>query len=121
MNKKLKFWLLIAVLIIAALGLFACAPAETLVPTEAPPEEAATEAPPPEEEPSEAPPEEEPEEPEAPPPAEETTIVILIPDNPVAFNGINTDTGYEQAMGELVMLSLAETDPDGNIYPELAA
>ena len=26
------------------------------------------------------------------------SITILIPDNPVAFNGINTDTGYEQAL-----------------------
>lgn len=55
------------------------------------------------------------------PAAEITSITILIPDNPVAFNGINTDTGYEQALGELVMLSLAETDPNGNKYPELAA
>jgi peptide/nickel transport system substrate-binding protein len=54
------------------------------------------------------------------PAAEKTSITILIPDNPVAFNGINTDTGYEQALGELVMLSLAEVDPDGNLYPELA-
>jgi len=44
------------------------------------------------------------------PAAEKTSITILIPDNPVAFNGINTDTGYEQALGELVMLSLAETE-----------
>ena len=58
---------------------------------------------------------------EEPPAVEESSITILIPDNPVAFNGINTDTGYEQALGELVMLSLAETDPDGNVYPELAA
>jgi peptide/nickel transport system substrate-binding protein len=55
------------------------------------------------------------------PSTEKTSITILIPDNPVAFNGINTDTGYEQALGELVMLSLAETDPNGNIIPELAA
>jgi hypothetical protein len=126
MIEKHKLWLLVTVIIIAAMSLFACTPAETLTPTEAPPEEAPTEAPPavepteappPEEEPTEAPPpEEEPTEP--PPPAEETSIVILVPDNPVAFNGINTDTGYEQAMGELVMLSLAESDPDGNIYPE---
>jgi peptide/nickel transport system substrate-binding protein len=55
------------------------------------------------------------------PEATESSITIMIPDNPVAFNGINTDTGYEQALGELVMLSLAETDPNGNIIPELAA
>jgi len=52
---------------------------------------------------------------------EKTSITILIPDNPIAFNGINTDTGYEQALGELVMLQLAEFDPMGNPYPELAA
>jgi peptide/nickel transport system substrate-binding protein len=126
MIEKHKLWLLVTVIIIAAMSLFACTPAETLTPTEAPPETVPTEAPPevepteaPEVEPTEAPPEVEPT--EAPPVEEETSITILIPDNPVAFNGINTDTGYEQAMGELVMLSLAETDPDGNIIPELAA
>ena len=115
MNKKHKFWLLTAVIIIAAMSLFACAPAAT----EAPPETAPTEVPPPEVEPTEAPPPEE--EPEEPPPAEETTITILVPDDPVAFNGINTDTGYEQMLGELVMLSLSEADPEGIIFPELAA
>jgi peptide/nickel transport system substrate-binding protein len=118
MNKKHKFWLLTAVLIIAAMSLFACTPAETLAPTEAPPEEAATEAPP-AVEPTEAPPPEE-EPTEAPPPAEETSITILIPDNPVAFNGLNTDTGYEQALGELIMLSVSDVDPMGNVFPELA-
>lgn len=49
-----------------------------------------------------------------------SSITILIPDDPVAFNGFVTDTGYEQAMGELIMLSLSEVDPDGNIFPELA-
>ncbi len=62
-----------------------------------------------------------PEEPVAVEPAALTSVTIMIPDNPVAFNGINTDTGYEQALGELVMLSLAEIDPEGNVYPELAA
>ena len=125
MTKKRTLWLLITVLLLAAFTLSACSPAATEAPTEeAAPEE---EAPPPDEpaEPvEEAPPPEEPEEPaepEEPPAAEETTVTILIPDNIVAFNGINTDTGYEQLAGELVMLSVAEADPDGNIYPELAA
>jgi peptide/nickel transport system substrate-binding protein len=51
---------------------------------------------------------------------DKTSITILIPDNPVAFNGLNTDTGYEQALGELIMLSLSDVDPYGNIFPELA-
>ncbi len=80
MIKKRKLWLLTAVMIIATFALFACAPAETLAPTEAPPEEAPTEAPP-AVEPTEAPPpEEEPTEP--PPPAEKTSITILIYANP---------------------------------------
>ncbi len=54
------------------------------------------------------------------PPVEKTSITILIPDNPVAFNGLNTDTGYEQGLGELIMLALSDTDPHGNVFPELA-
>jgi peptide/nickel transport system substrate-binding protein len=119
MHKRPNYWLILAVVIIAAFALYACAPAAT---EEPPPEPAQTEeeAPPPEVEPTEAPPMEE-EPTEAPPAEEPTTVIILIPDNPVAFNGINTDTGYEQMLGELVMLSVAEADPDGTIYPELAA
>ncbi|MFA9403409.1 MAG: peptide ABC transporter substrate-binding protein [Anaerolineales bacterium] len=99
-----KLALVVTFILMAAL-VFGCAPQETI---EAPPAE------PDVEEPSV-------EEPAADEPAAKTSITILIPDNPVAFNGVNTDTGYEQAMGELVMLSMAETDPDGNVFPELAA
>jgi len=113
-----KFALVVTLVLLAGLT-FGCGPQETL---EAPTEEPIAEAPATEAPATEAPATEEPatEEP-APEPAEETSITILIPDNPIAFNGINTDTGYEQALGELVMLSLSETDPDGNVYPELAA
>ena len=55
------------------------------------------------------------------PAAEKTSITLTMPDDIIAFNGINTGGGYQQALGELVMLSLAETDPMGNIFPELAA
>ena len=60
------------------------------------------------------------------PPAEEpmakgSSITILIPEDPVALNGIVTDTGYEQMVGELVLLSVAEIDPNGNVFPEIAA
>lgn len=51
---------------------------------------------------------------------EETSITLLIPEDPVAFNGIVTDTGYEQMVGELIMLSVAEIDPNGNVFPEIA-
>ena len=39
-----------------------------------------------------------------------TSITMLIPEDPVALNGIVTDTGYEQLIGELVLLSVAEID-----------
>ena len=117
LNKLALVFIFVLLVFTIASG---CGPQATIIPTEPtqavekpaeaaptqPPEEAATELPPPTE----------------PPPApEKTSITILIPDNPVAFNGVNTDTGYEQAVGELVMLSLAEVDPNGNVYPELAA
>jgi peptide/nickel transport system substrate-binding protein len=114
MLKRRNLKILVFVAIFALMGalIFGCAPKETL---EAPAaDQPAVEEPAVEEPAAEEPAAEE-------PAAEKTSITILIPDNPVAFNGINTDTGYEQALGELVMLSLAETDPMGNIYPELAA
>jgi peptide/nickel transport system substrate-binding protein len=102
LGRNRKLLLGVAFLLVAGL-LFGCALDET----QAPPEEPVGEEP-------------VGEEPAPAKPEEETSITILIPDNPVAFNGINTDTGYEQALGELVMLSLADVDPEGNIYPELA-
>ncbi len=92
---KYKVITLLVTLFIVAAFLVGCAPKET------PPDQPDVEDPAPDE------------------PAG-SSITLMIPDNPVAFNGINTDTGYEQALGELVMLSLAEVDPDGNFIPELA-
>ncbi|RME44647.1 MAG: peptide ABC transporter substrate-binding protein [Chloroflexi bacterium] len=97
-SRSLTTFTLVSLLILAGVLVSGCAPPGP------PPETAAGQAP---------------AEEQAPP--QESSITILIPDNPVAFNGVNTDTGYEQALGELVMLSLAEVDPDGNVYPELAA
>jgi len=59
-------------------------------------------------------------EPAADEPAAKTSITILIPDNPAEFHGYNIGSGFEEAIGEMVMLSLSEVDPDGNLYPELA-
>lgn len=111
MFKKRTFWLLTAIIVILAVGLSACGGQTTPAPTEAPPPEEA--APPEEAPPEEAPPEEV--------PMEESVIVITVPEDPAAFNGLITDTGYEQMMGELIMLSVSEADPEGNIFPELAA
>ncbi len=62
----------------------------------------------------------EPGEPPAPEPAEETTATILIAMDPPSFNGVITYTGYERLAQEMVMLSIADVDPYGVIYPELA-
>ena len=35
-----------------------------------------------------------------------SSITILIPEDPAGFNGLVTDTGYEQLLGELLMLSV---------------
>jgi peptide/nickel transport system substrate-binding protein len=123
MFKKRTFWLLSVIIVIIAISLSGCGQQATEAPTEAPQvEEAPTEAAPPEEAPTEEPaPAEEPTEAPAPEPMEESVIVITVPEDPAAFNGLITDTGYEQMMGELIMLAVSEVDPDGNIFPELAA
>jgi peptide/nickel transport system substrate-binding protein len=48
-------------------------------------------------------------------------ITIVIPEDPPSFNPIITDTGYDALVMELVMLGLSDIDPDGNVFPELAA
>jgi peptide/nickel transport system substrate-binding protein len=136
-NRILKALTLVAILMLLVAGIVSCAPsgpeqapaAATPVaeaPTEAAPteeapteavmtEEAPTEAAMTEEAPTEAAPTEE------TTPAEETSIVIVIPEDPPSFNGAVTDTGYEQLVMEMTMLGVAEIDPEGNIFPELAA
>ena len=52
--------------------------------------------------------------------AESSQIVIVIAEDPPSFNATLTDTGYDAMVMELVMLGLADIDPEGNIFPELA-
>lgn len=54
---------------------------------------------------------------EAQPPS---SAVIIIPQDPLGFNGLVADTGYEAMVGELVLLAVSEIDANGNVYPELA-
>ena len=113
---------LVLAVMLASIGLFGCtspatetqAPPVAEQPTEAPAEAPTAEEAPAEEAPTEAPVE------EPAPEAEETTAVIVIPQDPLGFNGLVADTGYEATIGELVLLAVSEIDPDGNIYPELA-
>lgn len=53
--------------------------------------------------------------------AKESTIVIVVAEEPPSFNPIITDAGYDSLVMELVMLGLADLDPEGNVFPELAA
>jgi peptide/nickel transport system substrate-binding protein len=53
--------------------------------------------------------------------ANDSQIVIVIAEDPPSFNATMTDTGFDALVMELVMLGLADIDPDGNIFPEIAA
>jgi len=50
----------------------------------------------------------------------ETSITIVIPEDPPSFNAIVGDTGYDGLVMNLVMMGLTGVDEQGNIYPELA-
>ncbi len=56
-----------------------------------------------------------------PAPEEKSQITIVIAEDPPSFNATMTDTGYDALVMELVMLGLADIDPNGNVFPELAA
>jgi peptide/nickel transport system substrate-binding protein len=76
-----------------------------------------------EEEPAPAPTEEVEAEPTEPPEVEEpeeTSITLVIPEDPPGFNGSVTDTGYELLVQEMILLSVADIDPWGTVFPELA-
>ncbi len=49
-----------------------------------------------------------------------TTITIVVPEDPPSFNAIVADTGYDALVMELVMLGLADIDPNGKVFAELA-
>lgn len=55
------------------------------------------------------------------PSSAESSIVITIPEDPPSFNGLVTDAGFDSLVMELVLQSVTDIDPQGNIFPELAA
>jgi peptide/nickel transport system substrate-binding protein len=57
----------------------------------------------------------------APKKTSEEGIVIVIAEDPPSFNPVISDTGYDYLVMELAMLGLADIDPNGNVFPELAA
>jgi peptide/nickel transport system substrate-binding protein len=56
-----------------------------------------------------------------PTPQEETSITILMAEDPPNFNGVVTFTGFERLVQDLVMLGVADLDPRGEPKLELAA
>jgi peptide/nickel transport system substrate-binding protein len=107
----MKKGILVAVALATLLALLAsgCVPSEPVTTPEPPGEEtpvapAPTSAPEP-----------------TPEPQEETSIIVLITDEPSGFNPLVSDTGLEQFLMEFVLLGLTDLDPDGNLLLELAA
>ncbi|MCC6499460.1 MAG: peptide ABC transporter substrate-binding protein [Anaerolineales bacterium] len=54
-------------------------------------------------------------------PSSEKSITIVIAEDPPTFNPMVADTGYDSLVMELVLLGMADIDPNGNVFPELAA
>jgi peptide/nickel transport system substrate-binding protein len=57
----------------------------------------------------------------SPPVDSSKSITIVIPEDPPSFNPFVADTGYDSLVMELVMRGLADLDPNGNLFRELAA
>jgi len=136
--KKQKLWILISLIVMLGLLLSACGgdeePADTPEPADVSQEEAADEpaeeaadepaeevADEPAEEVADEPAEEVVDEPAESESGEESSIVIIIPEDPAAFSAYVADTGYSQMLMELVLLGLTDLDAEGNIFTELAA
>jgi len=51
----------------------------------------------------------------------EKSITLVIAEDPPSFNPMVADTGYDALVMELVLLGMTDIDPNGNIFPELAA
>jgi peptide/nickel transport system substrate-binding protein len=119
-NRNLKALALVVLVALLVTSLVSCAPSgKEEEPAEpAPVEEAVEEAEEAEEEAPVEPTAAEEAEAEVP---EETSIVIVIPEDPPSFNAAVADTGYDALVMELALLGLADIDVDGNVFPELAA
>ena len=100
MDSKFKWINLLVVVLLLGSSLAACTSAET-TPTEAVPAEGELV------EPTLAP--------------EKSSITIVIGEDPPSFNPAIAATGFDALVMELVMLSMADLDEQGNAYPELAA
>lgn len=52
---------------------------------------------------------------------DEKAITIVISEDPPSFNPMVADTGFDALVMELVLLGMTDVDPNGVIFPELAA
>ena len=50
-----------------------------------------------------------------------SSITIVIPEEPPSFNAVISDTGYDALVMHMTLLGMTGIDPEGNIYPVLAA
>ena len=50
-----------------------------------------------------------------------TSITIVIPEEPPSFNAVISDTGYDALVMNMVLLGMTSIDPNGNVFPVLAA
>ncbi len=49
-----------------------------------------------------------------------SSITIVIGEDPPSFNPAGAETGFDMLVMEMVLLGMADIDPTGNVYPELA-
>jgi len=109
--KSLKMLTLVVVCILLIASLVRCAPSDKGEATPVEPTEVVEK-----ETPEEATPVEPTEEAK-----EETSIVIAISADPAGFNAATNDMGNVKMVMEMSLLGMAEIDPYGNVFPELAA
>ena len=50
-----------------------------------------------------------------------STITIVIPEDPPNFNPVIADSGYDALVMHMVLLGMTAIDPEGKVYPVLAA
>ncbi len=53
--------------------------------------------------------------------APEKTITVVIPEDPPSFNAAIADSGYDALVMHLTLLGMVGIDPQGKVYPVLAA
>ena len=57
----------------------------------------------------------------APANAGDKTVTVVIPEDPPSFNAVISDSGYDALVMHMALLGMTAIDPDGKVYPVLAA